>query len=96
MLGNRLSSGAIQERAVRDSRSRHRVAYIPRSQDLLELQELLRSAAKRFAEPIPAADMPLDERTQDGREMGAYSGLLNAAIQSILQVNQRKRASTAS
>jgi hypothetical protein len=96
VLGNRLSSGAIQERAVRDSRSRHRVAYIPQSQDLLELQELLRSAAKPFAEPIPAAYMPFNERTQDGREMGgAYSGLLNAAIQSIVQVKQEK-ASTAS
>jgi hypothetical protein len=58
--------------------------------EVKRLLDLLRSSAKPCAEPVPAAYTPFNERTQDGREMGAYSGLLNAAIQSIVQVKEEK------
>lgn len=58
--------------------------------EVKRLLDLLRSSVKPCAEPLPAAYTPFNERTQDGREMGAYSGLLNAAIQSIVQVKEQK------
>ena len=58
--------------------------------EVKRLLDLLRSSAKPCAEPVPAAYTPFNERTQDGRDMGAYSGLLNAAIQSIVQVKEQK------
>lgn len=64
-------------------------AILPHT-EVKRLLDLLRSAAKPFAEPIPEAYVPFNERTQDGREMGVYSGLLNAAIQSIVQVKEEK------
>jgi hypothetical protein len=54
------------------------------------LLDLLRSAAKPCAEPVPAAYVPFNEETQDGREMGQYSALLNAAIRSIVKVKEEK------
>ena len=50
--------------------------------------DLLRSVAKTLDQPVPAAYRPFNERTQDGRDMTAYSALLNAAIRSILQVRE--------
>lgn len=54
------------------------------------LLDLLRATAKPCAEPIPAGYTAFNERTQDGREMSAYSELLNAAIRSIVQVKEEK------
>jgi len=53
-----------------------------------KLLDQLRAFAKPCAEPIPAAYAPFNERTHDGREMSAYSELLNAAVRSIVQVKQ--------
>lgn len=56
--------------------------------EVKRLLDLLRSAAKPIDQPVPAAYKPFNERTQDGREMGAYSALLNAAIRSIVRVRE--------
>lgn len=56
--------------------------------EVKKLLDLLRVSAKPFAEPISTAYSPFNERTQDGREMSAYSDLLNAAIRSIVQVKE--------
>lgn len=56
--------------------------------EVKKLLDQLRASAKPYAEPIPAAYTPFNERTHDGREMSAYSDLLNAAIRSIVQVKE--------
>ncbi len=56
--------------------------------EVKKLLDLLRVSAKPFAELISTAYSPFNERTQDGREMSAYSNLLNAAIRSIVQVKE--------
>ena len=56
--------------------------------EVKRLLDLMRSVAKPSDQPIPAAYRPFNERTQDGREMGAYSELLNAAIRSIVRVRE--------
>jgi len=56
--------------------------------EVKRLLDLLRSVAKPADQPIPAAYRSFNECTQDGREMGAYSGLLNAAIRSIVRVKE--------
>jgi Helicase conserved C-terminal domain/SNF2-related domain len=58
--------------------------------EVKRLLDLLRATAKPCAEPIPTAYTPFNERSQDGREMQAYSSLLNAAIRSIVQVKEEK------
>jgi superfamily II DNA or RNA helicase len=58
--------------------------------EVKKLLDQLRASAKPFAEPIPAAYSPFNERTHDGREMSAYSDLLNAAIRSIVQVKEEQ------
>lgn len=58
--------------------------------EVKRLLDLLRSTAKSASEPVSAAYIPFNERTQDGREMGAYSDLLNAAIRSIVQIKDEK------
>jgi hypothetical protein len=58
--------------------------------EVKKLLDQLRSSAKPCVEPIPAAYNPFNERTQDGREMSAYSNLLNSAIQSIVQVKEEQ------
>lgn len=58
--------------------------------EVKKLLDQLRASAKPCAEPIPAAYSPFNERTHDGREMSAYSDLLNAAIRSIVQVKEEQ------
>ena len=58
--------------------------------EVKKLLDQLRASAKPAPEPIPAAYTPFNERTQDGREMTAYSELLNAAIRSIVQIKEEK------
>ena len=54
------------------------------------LLDLVRSGAKPCETPILEAYQPFNVRTQDGRDMRAYSDLLTAAIRSILQIKDEK------
>ena len=54
------------------------------------LLDLVRSGAKPCEAPILEAYQPFNVRTQDGRDMRAYSDLLTAAIRSILQIKDEK------
>ncbi len=58
--------------------------------EVKKLLDQLRASAKPCAEPIPAAYSPFNERTHDGREMSAYSDLLNGAIRSIVQIKEEQ------
>jgi len=54
------------------------------------LLDLARSACKGRPNPIPAAYGPFNAATDDGREMNFYSGLLDQAIRSIIDVKEDK------
>ena len=58
--------------------------------EVKRLLDLIRSVAKPCDAPILEAYQPFNERTQDGREMGAYSDLLTAAIHSIVQAREER------
>jgi Helicase conserved C-terminal domain/SNF2-related domain len=58
--------------------------------EVKRLLDLVRSVCKPAGEPIPAAYQPFNACTEDGRSMGTYSNLLNAAIASILQLKEEK------
>jgi hypothetical protein len=58
--------------------------------EVKRLLDLVRSVAKPCDAPIPAAYVPFNTRTQDGREMRVYSDLLTAAIRSIVQLDEEK------
>jgi len=55
-----------------------------------ELLDLTRSACRGQSEPIPAAYQPFNEATDDGREMGECSALLDHAIRSIIDIKDDK------
>jgi len=55
-----------------------------------DLLDLTRSACRGQSEPIPAAYQPFNEATDDGREMGEYSALLDQAIRSIIDIKEDK------
>ncbi len=52
--------------------------------------DILRAIAKGRDEPIKEAYEAFNEETDDGRKMDKYSGLLNQAIESIVQVKDEK------
>ena len=52
--------------------------------DVKRLLDLARSACKGRGEPIPQACDPFNRATDDGRNMQAYSGLLDQAIRSMI------------
>jgi len=54
------------------------------------LLDLARAACRGRAEPIAAAYQPFNEVTDDGRNMGFYSDLLDQAIRSIIKVQDEK------
>jgi hypothetical protein len=54
--------------------------------EVKRLLDLVRSVAKPYEFPVLEAYQPFNARTQDGREMGAYSDLLTAAIRSKDQI----------
>jgi hypothetical protein len=58
--------------------------------DVKRLLDLVRSVCKPADQPIPSAYHPFNTRTEDGRNMGVYSNLLNAAIASILHIKEEK------
>jgi hypothetical protein len=58
--------------------------------EVKRLLDLIRSVAKPCEAPILDAYQPFNQRTQDGREMGVYSDLLTAAINSIVQVREER------
>jgi SNF2 family DNA or RNA helicase len=52
--------------------------------------DLVRSASKGCATPIPEACDAFNSATHDGRDMGAYSELLDASIRSMVDVKAEK------
>ncbi|WP_010532975.1 helicase-related protein [Brachybacterium squillarum] len=51
--------------------------------EVRRLLDLLRSACRRYDDPLPEAFEPFNEATADGAEMDGYSQLLTAAIDSM-------------
>ncbi|MEW8436873.1 MAG: helicase-related protein [Candidatus Thiodiazotropha taylori] len=58
--------------------------------EVKSLLDLARVACRGRANPIQAAFLPFNQATDDGREMGFYSDLLDQAIRSIIQVQDEK------
>lgn len=56
--------------------------------DVKRLLDLARTACKARTDPIRAAYEPFNRATDDGRDMRAYSDLLDAAIRAMLQQEQ--------
>jgi len=54
------------------------------------LLDLVRAACKERGEPIPEAFQPFNKITKDGRRMETYSGLLNTAIRSMIELKDEK------
>ncbi len=54
------------------------------------LLDLARAACKDKEAPIPEAYQPFNKATKDGRKMEAYSGLLSAAIRSMIDLKAEK------
>jgi superfamily II DNA or RNA helicase len=54
------------------------------------LLDLVRAACKERGEPVPEAFQPFNKATKDGRRMEAYSGLLNTAIRSMIELKEEK------
>jgi hypothetical protein len=54
------------------------------------LLDLARAACRGRGDPIQAACQPFNQATDDGRQMGFYSDLLDQAIRSIVQVQDEK------
>jgi superfamily II DNA or RNA helicase len=54
------------------------------------LLDLARAACKDKDAPIPEAYQPFNKATKDGRKMEAYSGLLSAAIRSMIDLKAEK------
>ena len=58
--------------------------------EVKRLLDLVRSACKGQAQPIPAAYQPFNHETADGRHMQTYSDLLGQAIRSMIEVKEEK------
>ena len=54
------------------------------------LLDLVRASCKGQAEPIPLVCRLFNQRTAEGRNMQAYSDLLNAAIRAMINVKEEK------
>ena len=55
-----------------------------------QILDLLRANCKRFDKPVLDICRQFNTKTDDGRNMGFYSDLLNKTIQSIIQVKEDK------
>jgi SNF2 family DNA or RNA helicase len=58
--------------------------------EVKRLLDLVRSACKERAEPIPEACERFNQHTQDGRDMRAYSDLLAQGIRSMVELKEEK------
>jgi len=58
--------------------------------EVKRLLDLARTACKGLGEPVEAVYRPFNEETLDGREMHAYSTLLDQAIRSMIEVKADK------
>jgi len=56
--------------------------------EIKRLLDLARTASKGRSEPIPALCQAFNAATKDGRKMGHYSGLLDQAIRSMIEVKE--------
>ena len=54
------------------------------------LLDLARSACKGYSQPIAQAYQPFNQATDDGRQMQAYSDLLDQAIRALIDVKQER------
>ncbi|MDR4483176.1 MAG: helicase-related protein [Nitrospirales bacterium] len=55
-----------------------------------KLLDLVRTSSKGRHEPVTAICHLFNDETDDGRNMGAYSALLNSAIRSMIEVTEEK------
>jgi hypothetical protein len=58
--------------------------------EVKRLLDLIRSSCKGRGVPVPGVCRTFNERTEDGRKMEHYSGLLSAAIRSMIEVKEEK------
>jgi hypothetical protein len=58
--------------------------------EVKRLLDLIRSSCKGRSVPVPDVCRTFNERTEDGRKMEHYSGLLSAAIRSMIEVKEEK------
>ncbi len=58
--------------------------------EVKQLLDLIRSSCQGAHQPIPEAFRPFNAATNEGVEMGAYSELLNAAINSLVHVTEER------
>jgi len=58
--------------------------------DVKRLLDLLSLACKDRHAPIPEAYRPFNQSTRDGKDMNAYSRLLDEAVRSIVSVKEEK------
>lgn len=58
--------------------------------EVKRLLDLIRSSCKGRSIPVPDVCRTFNERTEDGRKMEHYSGLLSAAIRSMIEVKEEK------
>ncbi len=57
--------------------------------EVKRLLDLIRSSCKGKSEPIQSVCRTFNDRTQDGRQMDAYSELLGEAIRSMIEVKEK-------
>jgi hypothetical protein len=58
--------------------------------EVKRLLDLIRSSCKGRSVPVPDVCRTFNERTEDGRKMEHYSGLLSTAIRSMIEVKEEK------
>ncbi|MFO7972704.1 MAG: hypothetical protein R6U40_13280 [Desulfobacterales bacterium] len=58
--------------------------------EVKRLLDLMRTSCKDQAEPLPAVYRLFNKETDEGRNMKAYSDLLNRAIHSMIEVKEEK------
>jgi hypothetical protein len=58
--------------------------------EVKRLLDLIRSSCKGRSVPVPDICRTFNERTEDGRNMEHYSGLLSTAIRSMIEVKEEK------
>jgi hypothetical protein len=58
--------------------------------EVKRLLDLIRTSCKGRSIPVPDVCRTFNERTEDGRKMEHYSGLLSAAIRSMIEVKEEK------
>jgi len=58
--------------------------------EVKRLLDLIRTSCKGRGVPVPDVCRTFNERTEDGRKMEHYSGLLSAAIRSMIEVKEEK------